>query len=462
MEYKKRQRFSSLRQSKNTIKNTINVKGKKSFFGKLALVIFGLFVVSGAAYATNLYISLKDVIKPNKSGVAEGLQGDLNLSTLKGEGEGRVNILLLGTGDAGHDGENLTDTIIVASIDPKTNDAVMLGIPRDLYVKIPGYGYDRINSVAYYAKQNNQENPNELLKTVVSEVIDQPIHYYAMANFTGLKSVVDKLGGVNIYNSEAIADSEYPCDDNPYKSCGFKLDKGYYEMDGALALKYARCRKGSCGNDYGRSRRQLDVLIAIRDRAVQLDNILNPAKTSELVGVLGQNVSTDLSLDEMRKLVVLIRRIDSKSVASRVLDSKNQALVTDKMINSSSVVVPTDGIEQYGSIQSFVSSLFVDGYIKTENSQIRIESPKEAQASAYALSSKLRSIGYNIVDVDTSIKSSDSSTKILDYSNGSANYTLRYLQNRLGVDIQKQSSKNTNQKDVVISIGRDYEFKNNN
>ncbi|HEX3081733.1 MAG TPA: LCP family protein, partial [Candidatus Saccharimonadia bacterium] len=70
-------------------------------------------------------------------GIAPALAGTLNLTQLKGEGDGRVNILVLGIGGQGHEAPNLSDTIMVISVDPKTKDAAMLSIPRDLYVKIP-------------------------------------------------------------------------------------------------------------------------------------------------------------------------------------------------------------------------------------------------------------------------------------------------------------------------------------
>ncbi len=89
-------------------------------------------------------VALKnDVVEPDK---------------LKGEGEGRINILLLGVGDAGHAGEQLSDTMMVASYDPATKDTAMLSIPRDMYVKISGNGYSRINSAHAYGEQYIEGN----------------------------------------------------------------------------------------------------------------------------------------------------------------------------------------------------------------------------------------------------------------------------------------------------------------
>src|SRR5207244_10638311 len=112
----------------------------------------------------------------------------LDPTQLKGEGNGRVNILLLGVGGAGHDGPNLSDTIMVVSIDPKTKDVAMLSIPRDLYVKIPGHGYGKINAANVYG------GPTLAARTVAN-VIGVPIHYYAVIDFSGFKQAVDSVGG---------------------------------------------------------------------------------------------------------------------------------------------------------------------------------------------------------------------------------------------------------------------------
>jgi LCP family protein required for cell wall assembly len=288
-------------------------KKKTRLWPKVIVGLLLLLVLGGVAFAGNVYLNLRKVVS-TKSGIsAEGLKGDIDLSKLKGEGDGRVNILLLGTGDVGHAGQDLTDTMIVASIDPKSNDVVMLGIPRDLYVRVPGYGWNKINSAYALAEQYKAGSGAEIIKKTISDIIDQPIQYYSKVDFTGLRLAVDKLGGINVYNPEDLRDPEYPCDKNENYSCGFNLKSGYYKMDGTLALKYARCRKGTCGDDYGRAKRQQGVVVGMRDQALQLGNILNPAKVSELIGIVGDHLKTDLSIDELKRLSDIGRKINSNS-----------------------------------------------------------------------------------------------------------------------------------------------------
>src|SRR5664279_3282734 len=141
------------------------------------------------------------------SGGAPGLLGTVDLTKLKGEGDGRVNILVMGIGGAGHDGPNLSDTMMVMSLDPKTKDVAMLSIPRDLYVKIPGHGSGKINAANAYGGP-------ALAEQVVENVIGVPIHYYAVMDFSGFKQAVDAVGGVDINVAAPLYDPEFPCDND--------------------------------------------------------------------------------------------------------------------------------------------------------------------------------------------------------------------------------------------------------
>lgn len=442
---------------KNEEEKSQKKKNKLSLWSiRTALLFLGLLVVVGGVLAARLIISVNKVVVSKKEITAEGLKGDIDLSKLKGEGEGRVNLLLLGVGDSGHAGEDLTDTIIVASIDPKTNDVVMLGIPRDLYVKIPGYGWSKINSANALAEQSKKGSGTEVVKQTVSNIIDQPIHYAAKLDFSGLRSAVDSLGGIGVLNTEDLNDPEYPCDNNENRSCGFKLKSGYYKMDGKLALKFARCRKGTCGDDYGRAKRQQEVVVGMRDKALQLGNILNPAKVGELVGIVGDHFKTDISIEELKRLVALGKKINSNSIVNKVLENEQDALVKNSNVGEASVVVPSAGVGNYKAIQSYVRGLFVDGYIKSEAAKVEIRNYNTSPSKAYALSVMLKSLGYNVIKTSATQEGGDSKTTISDFTNGSKPYTLKYLENRLKVNSQK-SDKNENGADIVISLGVDYE-----
>jgi LCP family protein required for cell wall assembly len=172
---------------------------------------------------------------------------------LKGEDRGRVNVLLMGVGDPGHDGETLADTNMIVSLDTKENKVAMISIPRDTRIYIPEKGYAKMNYANAAGEAEKKGSGVELTEKTIEENFGVPIDYYVKANFTGLKEAVDAVGGIDIDVKEPLNDPEYPCDKNQYKSCGFKLAAGPTKMDGTTALKYARCRKGTCGDDFGRA-----------------------------------------------------------------------------------------------------------------------------------------------------------------------------------------------------------------
>jgi len=437
-----------------------NKNPKKHWVLRVTLVLLALLVLAGGAFAAKTIITINKVIKHQGGISADGLKGELDLSKLKGEGEGRVNILLLGVGDAGHAGEGLTDTILVASIDPKTNDVVMISIPRDLYVKIPGYWWSKINSANAFAEQDKKGSGAEVIKKTVSDVLDIPIHYFVRVDFTGLKKSVDSLGGVDINNPVALSDPEYPCDKNESYSCGFSLKPGDYHMDGALALKFARCRKGSCGDDYGRAKRQQAVLVAMRDQALKLGSILNPAKVNDLLGIVGDHLTTDISLEEMQRMITIGRKINSNTVINKVLENEEVGLVKNSNIGEASVVIPTAGVGNYKAIQAYVKSLLIDGYIKSEAAKVEISGAGARPGKVYALAILLKSLGYNVIKTAVNTEPGDAKTKIIDFANGNKPYTAKYLENRLKVAVEKQEVSSGSQADIKIILGADYEFKN--
>ncbi len=354
---------------------------------------------------------------------------------LNGEGDGRVNVLLLGDGDNGHAGQLLTDTIMVASYDVKNNQVAMLSIPRDLYVKIPGVGWDKINAANAYGEQAKQGTGPELAKQTVSQILNVPIHYYVLVNFSGLKQAVDALEGVdNIVVEDTLDDPEYPCDSNENRMCGFHLKPGTYHMDGAQALKYARCRKGTCGDDYGRAKRQQQILLAVRQKALERSVLTDPGKVLSLVGVVGNNVKTDLQLSDIQRLATIGKSLDPANVTNQVLDNTTNNLVRNSTIGGASVVVPINGVGEYDDIRAFVRTLFVDGYIKAEHASIQVENATSRSGLAVEVAQLLKSYGYNVIK--TVPVDSAAQTAIYDYTGGSKPYTIQYLQKRFGVTAQ--------------------------
>lgn len=434
---------------------------------RISLAVLALLVIGGGAFAAKTYFSLSKVVQRNTGVAAAGLKQELSVGDLKGEGDGRVNILFLGIGDSGHAGADLTDTVMVTSIDPRTNDVAMLGIPRDLYVKVNARNFDKVNAVHALAEQAKKGSGPEATKEVVSTTLGIPIHYFIRADFTGLKKAVDTLGGVDINVEQALYDPEYPCDKNEGRMCGMRIAAGQQHMDGATALKYVRCRKGNCGDDFGRAKRQQQVILAMREKALKISTISNPAKISELIGVVGDHLKTDLQVWEIKKLVEIGQKIDPSKVMNNVLDNGPGGLVKTANFGGASVVIPTAGNGNFTAIQEFVRSIFVDGYIKQENAAIEVQNGTTKYYLANQVSNLLKSYRYNVIKTSVADSKNYQQTMIYDYSGGKKPYTLKYLENRFGVKTQAvtpspsttpnaKSTSATTEADIRIIIGADY------
>lgn len=262
------------------------------------------------------------------------------LPTLPGwEGRERVNVLLLGIDhrdDEPIDGSR-SDTMMLVSVDPASKSVVMVSLPRDLWVTIPGYGEQRIN-VAHALG-----GPELAMRTVTGN-FGIAVNHYARVDFRGFERVVDTLGGIPVDVERPVKDDEYPTYD--YGVMRVYVAPGPQWMNGSNALVYARSRHSE--NDFGRARRQQRVLVAIRDRAVQANMIF---KAPELVPLAQRTVSTDFGPFDLIKLARLSSEIDRERITNLVIDA-----------NYASPFVTSDGAEvllpNRPAIQSAITQAF--------------------------------------------------------------------------------------------------------
>lgn len=367
---------------------------------------------------------------------------------LKGEDEGRVNILLMGVGDPGHDGENLADTNIVASVDTKNNKVALISIPRDTRVKIPGEGNLKINNA-------NALGGTELATKTVENFLDIRIHYYVKANFTGLKQAVDAVGGIEVNNKQLLYDPEYPCDNNQWKSCGFKMQPGVQKVNGTMALKYARCRKGTCGDDFGRAQRQQEVIAAIRSKALSGETLLNPAKLTQLIQSAGDNVKTDMSIQGILRLNDLTKNIPQDQFINTVFSiDPNGFLKSDP--GGTSDLLPIDST--LASIRTFTKDIFRLGPIWKENATIVIQNGTATPGLGGKLETQLNAekLPFTISSVQNALKRDYTTTQLIDYTGGKKNNTKGYLEGVLKVSsTTPEKPPFSPAQDFVIIIGSD-------
>jgi LCP family protein required for cell wall assembly len=307
-------------------------KRRRRVLGSMSLILVVLLLVYIVLIGRNIAS-----ISTNPSGLA-GLTTD---------GAGRTNILILGQGDPGHDGAGLTDTMMVLSLNPATKQVAQISVPRDLRVNIDGYGYAKINSA-------NADGGTALAEKTVSETLGIPINYYITTNFSGLQAIVDAVGGLDINVKTALIDTEYPCADNQYKVCGLNIAPGLQHMNGARVLEYTRCRKGTCGNDFGRAARQQEVLSLLRQKVVRWQTIANPFTVAPLTNALRTTLSTDMDGFQLAQMALDWQSAQKNNPINLVLSTGTGGYLISA--GSTSDLIPVGG--SFGSIQDRVQNIF--------------------------------------------------------------------------------------------------------
>lgn len=326
------------------------------------------------AFLAGLWLGWKFVANSVKLFGWSGLTDIFRTTKLKGESEGRVNILLAGNSadDPGHGGADLTDSIMIASINTKDKTGYILSIPRDLYVDIPGSGYAKINE-AYQDGKNMKFNESGyaeggmgLLEKTVETYFGMELHYYALVNYTALEQAVNAVGGIEVTIESTDPRGLYdPSLDLKYRTPLVKLSNGIVGLDGRAALNLARARgnaRGSYGygmSDFTRTENQRKVLLGIKDKATSAGTLTNPLKVGQLLDSLGNNVTTNFKASEVKRLAQLTKDIPSGQIKSVSLSNANgKNLLTSYTTRSrQSALAPAAGLDNYSEIKAFIAGL---------------------------------------------------------------------------------------------------------
>ena len=242
----------------------------------------------------------------------------------------RVNVLLLGYGGSGHDGAYLTDSLMVASLDPRSGGVTLFSIPRDLWVTIPKSKYAatfeaKINEAfAVGASAGDRDEGMRLAATTIESVLGISIDRTVAIDFAAFRTVVDAIGGVDVTVDRAFA-ARYPKNDDPAIDASWieiAFAAGPQHLDGEAALRYARARysDGPEGSDFARAKRQQKIVLAAKDKIVSTDAF---TRLFALMDALRENVRTDLSLADMRALGAFARAFDDERAVKAALSTDN-------------------------------------------------------------------------------------------------------------------------------------------
>jgi LCP family protein required for cell wall assembly len=428
---------------------------------RVLLIITSLAVLTGGYFGFNLWNTFRKVLRGGAEG-ALALQKNIDPVKLNGEGDGRVNILLLGKGGGDHPGADLTDSIMIASIDPISKEAALLSLPRDLWVRAPGLWSMKINSVYSAAKQkaysiNEQDDSGaeklgiETVENIIKDITGVPLHYYVMVDFLAFQQAIDAVGGITVNVEEPLYDYVQAWDNN---NNPLLADVGVQQFNGKKALLYARSRYSS--SDFARGERQRQIVVALQEKVLQLGTFSNPVTVTKLLNSVGSNVTTDLSLNEIMRIYEIGKEITPTNIASFSLTDEGNVLVKTDNINNSSVVVPRAGTFNYAAIQSYVRNSLRDSFLKSEDAKIVILNGSGIEGLAIKRADELKSYGYNVIKVDNATRQDYTSTELIDFTNGVKKYTKRYLEQRLKVLTSTGTGGVDNtvyQADFVIIIG---------
>jgi len=435
---------------------------------KALVILLTLIIIVGlavGALAVKGYFSAKKVFKGGGSAVA--LQKNVAPSLLKGEGDGRINILLLGNGGEGHEGPDLTDTIMIASIDPVNHTASLLSVPRDLWVAVPHHGSMKLNAVyetgkyGYLGKQDDSNGNTDAVKagfaatdSMLESVLGIPIHYNVLVNFQAFKQGVDAVGGITLNVPTALYDPTMAWENggNPILAAA-----GTQTFNGNKALMYVRSRETT--SDFARAQRQRAVIVALANKVFSLGTFSDPLKISQLFDAFGNNVVTDLSLSDVGHLYGIAKGIALDTVQSIGLTDPGHNYLTTGMIGSQSVVYPIAGLNNYGDIQSFVRNTLKDGYLAKENAIVEVLNGTATPNAATNAADVLKSYGYNVGTVGDAPTKNYTKTVIVDLAKGKKPYTAQYLKKRYNVSkvvtTLPDKSMQTQNADFVVILGQD-------
>lgn len=206
-----------------------------------------------------------------------------------------VNIVVLGVDGRANEGFlSRTDSIMLVGVKPSQIRLSLLSIPRDLFVEVPGYGSQRVNTVNLLAEQQQRGTGPSLVMETLSKDFDITLNRYMRLDFNGFANLVDAVGGLTIDVEHTIIDDQYPTENGGVEYV--KFDIGVQQMDGERALKYARTRHAD--DDYHRAARQQQVVSAL------LAKLVNPVRWPAALAALNSSIDTNLTVLDMYSLVV--------------------------------------------------------------------------------------------------------------------------------------------------------------
>lgn len=371
-------------------------KGKKFIFRHkiLSFFVIPVFVLGLVAYFWGDSIMLK--ITNGRSGLFDFLRTVVTGNAeLKVGSDGRTNILIFGTsgydmqgseGDGAHDGAQLTDSIMILSIDQKSKDVAMVSVPRDL--KTDTCFADKINEL-YYCENldgNNENNGANALRDRISSILGIEVQYYVHINWMSLIQIVDAIGGVDVTVDEDIDDDWT----KTYIKAGVPV-----HLNGEQALGLARARHGTAHGDFTRGESQQKILIAIKEKISNMN--FGVGEIVNLANILGENLRSDFDSNTIYAGAKVFAESDFNSIRQIPLIGTDSNYLTTDTIKGISYVVPTAGVGKYDGIRNYIKQAFLKNPVILENAHIAVLNGSGVSGLAAKEMEELQRSVFNVV-----------------------------------------------------------------
>ncbi len=440
--------------------------------------LVGVFVIATALSGYLVFASVRDFVadwrltsvEPTPVGAAHSgtNNGQANSSNPSGSvipqkwaGAERVTVLVMGIDRRLIDVDRAyrTDTMLLVSVDPVAKTAVILSIPRDLWVEVPGYGVNKINTANFTGDSFDYPGggPAIAVKTIEYN-LGINVDYYVRLDFTAFETFVDTISGIDVDVPEAIADPEYPDGANGYEP--FYLAAGPQHLNGHDALRYARTRHTSQG-DIDRAHRQQQVILAVRDKVLSLNMLPTLiAKAPVLYQTLNANITTDLTLEQIVSLALLGQDIPKENIQSVVIDY--QYVTEGTTPDNQQVLIPLrDKIRELRDRLFTTTAVLpqpaagdVQALIAAEGAKVVVLNGAGVQGLAQATAGWLQGQGVNVVAFDTADRSDYANSVIVVYTGKP--YTTVWLQKTFRVANVVSGDDPASPVDVKIILGADW------
>ncbi len=381
------------------------------------------------------------------------------------DGASRVTLLVMGLDYRDweeNQGAPRTDTMILFTIDPLSRTAGMLSIPRDLWVNIPGFEPNKINTAYRFGEVYKLPGGGPgLAMGTVEGLIGVPISFYALIDFYAFEQFIDEIGGITVQVPEEIKVDPL----GPGNTV--VLEPGTQTLDGEVALAYARARNSE-GGDFDRAQRQQQVVLAIRDQILQLELLpVLISKAPVLYQEIASGIVTNLTLDQALKLAVLAQQIEVQNIRRGVIGPPEHVTfgispegldilrpVPDKIRLLRDDIFTSDILSSPAAVAEDPIELVI-----AENANISILNGTFTAGLAAQTTDYLEKLGIDIAVTDNAAEAFNQTT-IIDYTGNP--YTVQFLVDLMEISPNRIFSRfdPASQVDVEVSLGDDWATNN--